>query len=106
MLHRWVDSAINRVYDKSIPNMQRGEKMINTNKLKAYMAEQGYNINKTASALNMSVPTYSRKLNNKKDFTVSEVLNIFNLLNITNPCEVFLPELSQMRNESKNAIRP
>jgi len=99
MLHKWVDSMIYRVYDEIIPNVQRGDEMINTNKLKACMAEQGYNINKTASALNMSVPTYSRKLNNKKDFTISEVLNICNLFKITNPCEVFLPELSQICNE-------
>lgn len=83
----------------SIPTTQRGDKLINTNKLKACMVEQGYNINKTANALEMSVPTYSRKLNNKRDFTLGEVVRLCKLFNITNPSEIFFAELSQISNK-------
>lgn len=72
---------------------------INANMLKAKMVENGVNQFETAKAIGISAVSLSRKTSGKSEFTVSEIVEICNFLHISNPCEIFLPSLSQIRNE-------
>lgn len=48
--------------------------------LKAALVKEGMTQEKAAKALNLSPPTFNKKLNGKKEFTVSEVELLYRLL--------------------------
>ncbi len=75
--------------------------MININKLKACIVENEMNNQKTAKSLGISVNAFSRKLNGKAVFTLDEVESLCKMLNIKNPCEIFLPEISRTCNDKQ-----
>lgn len=56
--------------------------MINTNKLKGKMAENGFTQEKLANALGISHHTMNRKILGTSEFTVGEVVKICEILKI------------------------
>lgn len=56
--------------------------MINTNKLKAKMVENGLLICDVSKQLRMSRQAFSQKLNNRNDFALSEVKELTLILNL------------------------
>ena len=58
--------------------------MTNTNKLKGLIKEMGLTQHSVAKAINLSRVTFNYKLNNKREFTVSEILKLCNVLSINN----------------------
>lgn len=66
--------------------------MPNLNKLKTIMFEQGKTYKDCADALNISVTSFSNKMNEKSSFTVDEAQNLSNLLGLpgTVRTEIFL----------------
>ena len=63
---------------------------MNTNKLRAKIKENGLNQNCVAERIGISSNSFSRKLLGKRDFTLSEVVALCEVLNIENPQEIFL----------------
>ena len=56
--------------------------MVNNNLLKARMIEKGYNQNKLAEAMAVSKQSMSYRFNEKYDWTLSEIRQIKELLNL------------------------
>ena len=56
--------------------------MTNTKKLKGKLAENGETIQTLAKKLNMSAPTLSYKINNKSEFSATELKSLLEILNI------------------------
>ena len=56
--------------------------MINTNKLKGKIVENGYNLGSFANAINISRQSLRNKLNGASDFRASEIDKICSLLGI------------------------
>lgn len=56
--------------------------MTNSRKLKARMLEKGISRNTLSKALNISLTSLSYKLNNKRQFTASEICTICDILAI------------------------
>lgn len=70
---------------------------MNRKELKAQMARHGDTNETMAQALNMSVPSFSMKLNGRRDFTQTEIHGIINRYNLDAPEVVtifFTPEVS------------
>ena len=57
--------------------------MTNTNKLKAMIIERGTTANDLAKKIGMTSRTFSLKLNNKREFVLSEVAKIQQALNLS-----------------------
>lgn len=72
---------------------------MNANLLKAAMAEKGMNQAQLAKAIGISANSMSRKLNGKRDFSLSEVAAITEVLELVDPQRIFLPMVSQTRND-------
>ena len=72
---------------------------MNANLLKAAMAGKGMNQAQLAKAIGISANSMSRKLNGKRDFSLSEVAAITEVLELTDPQRIFLPMASQTRND-------
>ena len=66
-----------------------GGKM-NANKLRAKMKENGMSQNSVAEKIGISSNSLSRKLLGKREFTLSEVTALCQVLSIENPQEIFL----------------
>lgn len=67
--------------------------MINTNKLKGIMAEQGYSQKKLAYDMGMSINSFHSKLTGKSWFDTDQVVKICELLKIDDnnvKCDIFL----------------
>ena len=62
--------------------------MLNRKKFNAAMAEKGYNQKTTAKALEMSLPTFCRRLKTG-NFRTNEVCELIKILDIKNPTEIF-----------------
>lgn len=73
---------------------------MNANLIRAKMAEKGVTQGETAQAITISVNSLSRKMNGKREFTLSEVIRLCEFLEIENPASVFLPQKSQICNDS------
>lgn len=54
--------------------------MCNTQKIKAAMVEEGYTQAEIAKRIGISLTAFNRKINNKSDFTVSEIKNIKDIM--------------------------
>lgn len=63
---------------------------MNANKVKAKIKENGFSQRDVAERAGMSENSLSRKLLGKRDFTLSEVVTLCEVLHIENPQEVFL----------------
>ena len=57
--------------------------MVNTLKLKAVILERGMTQEQVADARGISPVTLNRKINNKREFTVSEVKQLQTILKLT-----------------------
>lgn len=58
--------------------------MNNTFKLKALMLEHGYNNESIAKYLKISKQSFSMKINNHREFKISEIIMLATLFNLTN----------------------
>ena len=56
---------------------------VDFSKLKGKMAECGYTSGKMADEIGISRTSFSLKFNGKREFTLSEIINICRVLNIT-----------------------
>lgn len=74
------------------------------NKLRARIVEKGKTQKEVAIEIGISPMSLSRKLAEKREFRLAEIVNLCKCLDIEDPCEFFLPELSQKRNGTKQAI--
>lgn len=74
---------------------------MNNNLLRARIIEKGKTQEKVALEIGISPISLSRKMTGKREFHLSEIINLCKCLDIKNPCEIFLPELSQTRNEQR-----
>lgn len=74
---------------------------MNANLLRAALAEHGMNQAQLAKKIGISSNSMSRKLNGKREFTLSEVVAITEALELEQPQLIFLPMTSQMRNEKE-----
>lgn len=72
--------------------------MINANKLKAALVEKGMSQAHAAIEIGISPNSFGRKVNGRTEFTISEVVRVCKLLNIQDPTDIFLPDLSQKCN--------
>lgn len=63
---------------------------MNANLLKAKMKEKGVTQAEVANMIGISPNSLSRKLLGKRDFRLSEVLMLCDVLNIENAAEIFL----------------
>ncbi len=57
--------------------------MTNTTKFKVALLEHNCTMQKLAETIGLSVTSLSYKLNNKREFTSTEIVNITNALNLT-----------------------
>ena len=76
--------------------------MLNSNLLRAAMAEKGFNQAQLARAIGISQNSMSRKIKGKREFRLSEVAAITEVLGLQAPQLIFLPESSQMRNSKED----
>lgn len=63
---------------------------MNAKLLKSKIVAAGKTQEEVASIIGMSSNSLSRKINGKREFKLSEVINICNVLNITDPIKIFL----------------
>lgn len=66
--------------------------MTNTNLLKAKIVENGLTQKKMAELLKISLQSFNYKVNNKREFTVNEIVKICDLLKIENKDTYFFAE--------------
>lgn len=59
--------------------------MTNTLKLRALLVEKGLTNEEIAKMLGISKQSFSMKINNVREFRISEICKLSNLLKITNP---------------------
>lgn len=71
---------------------------MNANLLKAALAERGMNQAQLARKIGISTNSMSRKMNGKRDFTLSEVLAISHALQLEQPQLIFFADTSQKCN--------
>lgn len=57
--------------------------MINTLKLKAVILERGFTQEQIAQMLGMTIATFNYKVNNKREFKVSEIKRLSEILHLT-----------------------
>lgn len=80
--------------------------MLNSNKLRGKIAEEGLNQRKLAELTGISKNTISCKIQGRRCFNTDEIDKICIALNITNnveKAEIFLADMSQNRDETKTA---
>lgn len=76
---------------------------INAAKLKAAIAESELTRIEISKMLGISANSLGRKINGHTEFVLSEVVGLCKILSISKPCEIFLPSVSQICNDSKSA---
>lgn len=74
---------------------------MNSNLLRAALAQRGMTQGKLAELVGISPNSLSRKLNGKRQFTLGEVEAISRVLELQNPATVFFDRKSQIRNEQE-----
>ncbi len=74
--------------------------MVNTKKIKALLIEKDYSRAEISNILGISTNSFSRKINNKSQFTLNEVFLLKNTLGIKDIEKVFfiddIPNTQQM----------
>lgn len=63
--------------------------LVNSNKLKGKITEQGYTMKEVAAKIGIRQQTLSIKLHNKSSFRADEMVKLCGLLNITDIKEYF-----------------
>lgn len=63
--------------------------MLAINELRAAMARKEYSMNDLADILGVSRSTIYRRMRGESEFTVTEVIKMIDVLNITDPERVF-----------------
>lgn len=78
---------------------------MNINKLKGVIREKGYSQKKLANEIGISLQSLNAKINGRADLTLSEVINIIQILNIENPKEIFFDNCvsKKQHNQRKGA---
>lgn len=66
--------------------------MINSRKLKALLMENSYTQQEAAKHLGISLNAFSRKLNNKSQFTLNEAYILKSILGITDFDKIFFTD--------------
>lgn len=78
---------------------------MNANLLRGKIAEEGLTQSRLAKAIGISENSLSRKLLGKREFRLSEVVDICNILNIENPEKIFfdgkIPNMQRKENNEK-----
>lgn len=74
---------------------------MNANLLRAKFKECGKTQAEVAELIGMSTNSLSRKLSGKRDFRLSEVDRLCQILDIQNPAPIFLTASSQIRNDTQ-----
>lgn len=74
---------------------------MNSNLLRAALAQRGMTQGKLAELVGISPNSLSRKLNGKRQFTLGEVEAISRVLELQNPATVFFDRKSQICNEQE-----
>lgn len=72
---------------------------MNMNLLRAAIAENGMNQAELAAAIGISANSLSRKMNGRRDFALSEVVAITQVLDLKAPQDIFLSQESHIRNK-------
>ncbi len=67
---------------------------MNTNKIKAKIVERGMTQGEVAEIIGISANSFSRKINGKRDFSLSEAISLCSVLNLENPGEIFFERKS------------
>lgn len=62
---------------------------MNTNKIKAKIVERGMTQREVAEIIGILANSFSRKINGKRDFLLSEAIKLCSVLNLENPREIF-----------------
>jgi len=80
---------------------------MNMNLLRAAIAEKGMNQAELAAAIGISANSLSRKMNGRRDFALSEVVAITQVLDLKAPQDIFLSRQSQICNErhKENSVK-
>lgn len=81
-----------------ITRQGKEDNLINIDKLKGKITENGHNIKSFAELNSMDRSTFYRKLENPKSITIGEVLDFSAKLNLTGRefIDIFLPHISHM----------
>lgn len=76
---------------------------MDVNKLKGKMREKKYTQATLAKKLDITTQSLSAKLNNRSQFTLSEVVKMIDVLEIENPAKIFFaPNISNKQQNRKN----
>lgn len=62
---------------------------MNFKKLKGKLKEEDYTQKEIADLLGITPQAFNAKINNRTQFTLSEVIKMINILRIDNPMEIF-----------------
>lgn len=62
---------------------------MNFKKLKGKLKEEDYTQKEIADLLGITPQAFNSKINNRTQFTLSEVIKMINILRIDNPMEIF-----------------
>lgn len=84
-------------YNENIPDAQqiaqryveRRVYMLNANKLKGKIVEEGTTQEELASKIGMTLQSLNAKLNGRSTFDINEAFKIIEILHIDNPSEIF-----------------
>jgi multidrug efflux pump subunit AcrB len=81
-----IDKLVKVCYHKDVADVRLigGERMVNVNKLRGRLVENGVTVEDVAKALNVSAATIYRKLQaNGESFTIGEASGIMQFLHLT-----------------------
>lgn len=77
--------------------------MTNTIALKQILVGQCLTQAQVAEKLGLSVQSFNMKLNNKREFTVSEIGKMIKLLRITEPMPIFFADIVDLKSTNVKA---
>lgn len=77
--------------------------MTNTIALKQILVGQCLTQAQAAKKLGLSTQSFNMKLNNKREFTVSEITRMIKLLRITDPMAIFFTDAVDLKSTNNKA---
>lgn len=80
---------------------EKDSSMLNTNKLRALMIANGYNISSTARKLGISPNTLGKKLSGKSQFNLDEVDKLIRIFHIQDPASIFFASEEDMDEDDR-----
>lgn len=78
--------------------------MTNTLKLRALLIENGYTNSTIAERLGISKQSFCMKINNKREFKITEILNLVYLLKLSTPEEflsIFFAKVVELKSTNE-----